>query len=90
MSELPACDTGFTGATLIKAQAAEIERLRTALADMTSDYLRRHKDACDRFMEVTALREQLRLAVAGEICERCLAGVWDRAKAAGTVKVTKP
>lgn len=39
--------------------ADEIERLRQELADMTSDYMRRHNAARDRLVEIERLREAL-------------------------------
>lgn len=38
---------------------AEVERLRAELADTKDDYLRRHKDAVDRFEEIIELRANL-------------------------------
>lgn len=44
---------------LINKKDEEIERLQSQLADMQKDYLRRHKDACDRWIVLSLLVDKL-------------------------------
>lgn len=46
----------------------KIGLLANELADMTSDYLRRHKDACDRMVEIERLRAALSRIANGDFC----------------------
>lgn len=50
---------GPTAASYLKRALALIRRQALALADTKADYLRRHKDACDRYEEVLALQSTI-------------------------------
>lgn len=47
------------GVPELEARAARADELERELADVKADYLRRHKDACDRFEEIAALKAEL-------------------------------
>lgn len=63
----PACDCGFTGAEMVKAQRAEIERLLAKDADDTKRAIERNsayeKDAADCEQEIKRLHSLLKAAV---------------------------
>ncbi|MGE5522366.1 MAG: hypothetical protein ACM3SS_01530 [Rhodospirillaceae bacterium] len=59
---------------LYNLAADRIRQLESDLSDMTADYLRRHKDACDRAMRIAELERELKIQDdANEILTRELA-----------------
>lgn len=53
----PKCDCGNFDAATVEKQAKVIAELRQERDDLKSDYLRRHKDACDYWMALTLIRK---------------------------------
>lgn len=73
----------------LDAKTAEVERLAQLQADTYADYLRRHKDACDRYLEITDLKRQLaeaRKLTAGQANDD---GLWFDAKHASEAYLQK-